>query len=998
MMLAWRRNCTHCRCFCPGRAQDLNELPMTLRSAAFLRFTLSLLLPLFALFAGAGFMLLADLKDQLNQEMRDAVATMGRSISTAIGQDAINTLRLVAEKNLEIIGALHQQQLAGALTQDEARWLAASILTSQKIGENGYLFAFDSQGIIQAHPGRNLLRTKIAENVLSPQQRFQEDGLVHYQWHEPGSLVVQPMVLYKTLFKPWDWTIAATIGTAQIARMVPTEAIVKQLNRPEPQFAFLLDESGDFRFSPEALKTMPAGQQSALRGQKESLQTLKSGRMTFSWQKQAGETAEKDLLFFQQRPDSNDIAGIVIARDSLYAPHRALKLKIALLLAAALATTLLLCLLASHLMARPIRQLVQRIAPEKPSLEPLPPVPQQEELTQLTAAFNRLLGQLRTQAHLLAAGKEESQLAQQQFQQELISRKEMQQRLLAEINTRKSAENYLQLFKNLFDYAIEGVFITDPEARILTVNHSFSVITGYQPAEVIGQNPRILSSGKHGPDFYQQMWRSLKNRGAWSGEIWNRKKDGTIWPQWLSISRINNESGKITHYFAFFHDITELKRKEKQISIMAYSDALTKLPNRAALELRLAKALSRADRKNLTLAIFFIDLDNFKNINDSLGHDIGDQVLIEVAARLAQTIRTEDTLSRLGGDEFILLSENIENENAIYNLANRLLASLRRPIPIGPRPIYINASIGISIYPNDGRTIQELIKNADMAMYKAKGEGKNKFVMYTPEMNEKLQIRVRTENAIRSGLKQNDFVVYYQPKIELASERATSFEALLRWRHNDTIIGPDDFIPIAEETGLIDEMSLYVLDAVCLFLRGLQHSQLPVLPVSVNMSPRTFNNPKIVDLIDNILKSHKIDHKLIEFEITESTAMQDVQHTLATMQRFRQRGTSFSIDDFGTGYSSLSYLHEMPVSTLKIDKRFINSQDVNNRSIVSIITAMSKQMQLKVVAEGVETAQQTQWLRAIGCNEVQGFYFCHPMPEPETIHYLQNSQGQYIVH
>lgn len=971
---------------------------MTLRSAAFLRLSLFLLLPLFALFAGSGYLLLVNLNDRLDQDMRDTVAILGQSISLAIEQAAVNTLRLVTEKNLEIIDTLHQQQLAGALTQDESRWLAASILTAQKIGLNGYLFSFDSQGIIQAHPDRKLLQTRITEDVLSPQQRFQAEGLLHYQWHDPGSTVVQPMILYKTTFKPWDWTIAGTVSATQLDQMIPLDTVIGQFNLPAQQFAFLLDENGVFHFSPEALKTMPVEQMGALRSQRESLQTLKNGRMTFSWSKQESETDEKDVLFFQQRLNSNDIVGIVIAKATLYAPHKSLETRIAWFFVGALVVALLLSLLVSHLLARPIKHLVQLVTPEQgTSLEPLPAISQQEEFTQLTAAFNRLLDNLRSQVQLLAAEKEESHLAHHQFQQELINRKEMQQRLLAEINTRKSAENYLQLFKNLFDYAIEGIFITDPEARILTVNHSFSVITGYQPAEVIGQNPTILSSGKHGPDYYQQMWRSLQNRGAWSGEIWNRKKDGTIWPQWLSISRINNEAGKITHYFAFFHDITELKRKEKQISIMAYSDALTKLPNRAALELRLAKALSRADRKDLTLAIFFIDLDNFKNINDSLGHDIGDQVLIEVAARLAQTIRTEDTLSRLGGDEFILLSENIENESAVYNLANRLLASLKLPIPVGTSPIYINASIGISIYPNDGRTIQELIKNADMAMYKAKGEGKNKFVMYTPEMNEKLQLRVRTENAIRSGLKQNDFMVYYQPKIELTSERATSFEALLRWRHNGTIIGPDDFIPIAEETGLIDEMSLYVLDAVCLFLRGLQHSKLPVLPISVNMSPRTFNNPKIVDLIDNILQSHKIDHKLIEFEITESTAMQDVQHTLATMQRFRQRGTSFSIDDFGTGYSSLSYLNEMPVSTLKIDKRFINSQDVNNRSIVSIITAMSKQMQLKVVAEGVETAQQTQWLRAIGCNEVQGFYFCHPMPETATLDYLQNGRTLFKI-
>ena len=589
---------------------------------------------------------------------------------------------------------------------------------------------------------------------------------------------------------------------------------------------------------------------------------------------------------------------------------------------------------------------------------------------------------------MIVQQEEGAALIQQQFRQEVANRKEMQLKLLAEINTRKSAEIYLQLFKNLFDNAIEGIFITDAKARILTVNQSFCEITGYQPSEVIGQNPRILSSGRHHPEFYQQMRRSLKTRGAWSGEIWNRKKDGTIWPQWLSISQSNNDKNETTHYFAFFHDISELKRKEKQISIMAYSDALTKLPNRAALEMRLAKAISRADRENLNLAIFFIDLDNFKNINDSLGHDKGDQVLIEVAERLSNTIRTEDTLSRLGGDEFILLSENVENESAVYNLGNRLLASLNQPVTLGPSTIYINASIGISLYPHDGRTIQELIKNADMAMYKAKSEGKNKFVMYTHDMNERLQIRIKTEAAIRTGLKQQEFVVYYQPKIDLVSEKATSFEALLRWRRDGTIIGPDDFIPVAEETGLIDEMSLYVLNAVCLFLGGIQRSGLPVLPISVNMSPRTFNNINIVEVIDSILESHKIDHKFIEFEITETTAMHDVRHTLATMQRFRQRGINFSIDDFGTGYSSLSCLNEMPVSTLKIDKRFINTNEVNNRSIVSIITAMSQQMQLKVIAEGVETLQQAQWLKSIGCNEVQGFYFCRPMPEQDTIRYL----------
>ncbi len=425
---------------------------------------------------------------------------------------------------------------------------------------------------------------------------------------------------------------------------------------------------------------------------------------------------------------------------------------------------------------------------------------------------------------------------------------------------------------------------------------------------------------------------------------------------------------------------------------MAYRDALTKLPNRAALEARLTKAISKAKREAGTLAVLFIDLDNFKNINDTLGHDKGDQVLIQVSKRINQAIREEDTLSRLGGDEFILLSESIENESGIFHLAGRILACLQEPFIIGFSELFINASIGIATYPNDGRNTNELIKNADMAMYRAKNEGKNKFVLFTQEMHENFLTHVRIENSIRTGLQKKEFIIYYQPKIDIPSERLTSFEALIRWNKNGLIIGPDKFIPIAEESGLIDKMSLYVLEEVCAFLNKLHTQGTSLLPVSVNMAPRTFNNLEIVEVIDQILHKYRIDHKYIEFEITETTAMQDIDHTLKTMNRFRQRGISFSIDDFGTGYSSLSYLNEMPVSTLKIDKRFISADDNHSRSIVSTIIAMSKQMQLKVIAEGVETVEQLDWLRTLNCNEAQGYYFAKPMPESDAVQFIEDDR------
>lgn len=488
------------------------------------------------------------------------------------------------------------------------------------------------------------------------------------------------------------------------------------------------------------------------------------------------------------------------------------------------------------------------------------------------------------------------------------------------------------------------------------------------------------------------MWQSLIEEGSWFGEIINRKKDGSILPEWLSISQIKDSNNQVTNYFAFFHDITELKAKEKQISFMAYRDALTKLPNRAALEGRLSKAIAQAKRSGGSLAILFIDLDNFKNINDTMGHDKGDQVLIQVAKRLTTVIRTSDTLSRLGGDEFILLSESIENENSVYNLAGRILNSLKEPFYIGFSELFINASIGIATYPNDGKTTNDLIKNADMAMYRAKHEGKNKFVLFTREMHENFLTHVRIENSIRTGLQKREFVVFYQPKVSIPNQAPTSFEALVRWNKNGLIIGPGKFIPIAEESGLIDKMGMYVLEEVCTFLKRLHARDIRVLPVSVNMAPRTFNNPDIVETIDQLLESYNIEHKLIEFEITETTAMNDIHHTLKIMNRFRSRGISFSIDDFGTGYSSLSYLTEMPVSTLKIDRSFISAEDSNSKSIVSTITAMSKQLGLKVVAEGVETNEQMSWLNSLGCNEAQGFLFATPMSEEETLDYLTEKQ------
>lgn len=959
---------------------------------------LSLILPIFALLAIGGHLAANRLKERIEAEARISAEGVQQAVESAATALFTQMLQTTATRNLELLTSLYHKQQDGALTQTEAQTLALDALAAQTVGSLGYLFAFNSLGTIQGHPDKTLINTLVNPSLFDRLRRLKPGELGQHEGYLTRNAGPQSLTLYKTVFAPWDWTIALICSASDRQHMFSVATFAATFGNqqsPGNLRPFFLDQRGQFYPSTSFTGEDQGGDRSSLPLLAAALRRNKDGLL--SWPLMRSDQSTVDSIFvFRPLPSLDLIVGVHSSSAALYQPLTVFRqqalLLFVLLLLTALATLFVICRRRStHL-----EQVAQTVTAAKTDPVALPrgwP----DELSAIIPVFNRLRSENRQLQEFVDALRADTDNLHQQLDQEAAERQRMSHRLQAETATRTSAEKYLLLFKGIFDSAIEGIYITDREGRILSVNQSFSRLTGYQSAEVIGKHPNILNPSQQDSRFYQQLWRKLRANGSWSGEVWNQNKGGAISPQWLSISALKNDRHEVTHYFAFFHDISELKRKEKQISIMAYSDALTKLPNRAALEFRLAKAIARAERDRGALAIFFIDLDNFKNINDSLGHDKGDQVLIEVANRLLQTIRSEDTLCRLGGDEFILLSENIENEHAVYILANRILTTLQRPIEMEPNTIYMNASIGISLFPDDGQTIQELIKNADMAMYKAKSEGKNKFVMFTREMNDKLLNRVRIEHSIRTGLERREFSVFYQPKIELQGEQPTSFEALIRWRKDGQTLAPEQFIPIAEEAGLIDEMSLYVLDEVCLFLCRLQEHNIHTLPISINMSPRTFNNRNIVATIDNILAIHAVDHHLIEFEITETTAMKDVQHTLATMQLFRQRGIRFSIDDFGTGYSSLSYLSEMPVSTLKIDKRFIGADDANSRSIVSTITAMSKQMRLKVVAEGVETLDQLQWLREIGCDEVQGFYYCRPMPAQDTQQYLQAGTGPAIA-
>ena len=393
-------------------------------------------------------------------------------------------------------------------------------------------------------------------------------------------------------------------------------------------------------------------------------------------------------------------------------------------------------------------------------------------------------------------------------------------------------------------------------------------------------------------------------------------------------------------------------------------------------------------------AIFFIDLDNFKNVNDVFGHHQGDDLLLQVSQRLAGLLGGNDTLCRLGSDEFVLLMENLDNESIVYLMANRIQAMLKKPFLLEFKKIYVNASVGISLYPGDGESAMELIRSADMAMHRAKSEGKNKYVLFTKGMHEELYEKFRTENGIRFGLLHREFVVYYQPKVNIADRNTTSLEALIRWNKGGKLISPGVFIPIAEESSLIDDICMFVMEETCAFHAAMKKQQVAV-PISVNISPRQFHNADFVDIVEDLLGRYQVEPHFLEFEITETTAMKDVEHTLTIMHRLRALGVVFSIDDFGTGYSSLGYLNKMPVNTLKIDKQFIDDL-ANNNGIVATIIAISRQMRLNVVAEGVETEEQLLGLADLGCDEAQGYYFSRPVSGDDILGYLLTERAQTL--
>ncbi|GAB3183074.1 bifunctional diguanylate cyclase/phosphodiesterase [Hydrogenophaga aquatica] len=554
--------------------------------------------------------------------------------------------------------------------------------------------------------------------------------------------------------------------------------------------------------------------------------------------------------------------------------------------------------------------------------------------------------------------------------------------LTRDITERKRTEADLILAAKVFQQSSEAFLITDAQKRIIKVNPAFTEITGYTPQDVIGKTPRVLASGRHGPGFYQRMWRELQRHGEWQGEVWNRRRNGEVFPEWLSITRVQDDDGQTTHYIAIFTDTTLRKAQEAKIRNLAFYDSLTGLANRTLLKDRVQHDLSQAKRHQSPLSLLFIDLDHFKNINDSLGHQIGDGVLIEVARRIQSLVREQDTVARLGGDEFVALLPDTAAEGAAH-MARKLLELVARPYQVDQQELTVTPSIGIALFPDDGADFETLYRCADTAMYRAKQEGRNGYSFFTHEMQAHSIRRLQLENALRRALERQQLSLHYQPQVNVSTGEFVGIEALLRWNHPEWgPVSPAEFIPVAESSGQILAIGEWVLRTAAAQVRRWMDEGLPPMVLAVNLSAVQFRQPQLPAVIVQILQDTGLPPGNLELELTESAAMHDPEGAIETMNALHGQGILMSVDDFGTGYSSLNYLKRFQVYKLKIDQSFV--QDVTNdpedASIVAAIVRMAHSLGLKVIAEGVETQAQLDFLRDQGCDEMQGYYLARPLP------------------
>lgn len=566
-----------------------------------------------------------------------------------------------------------------------------------------------------------------------------------------------------------------------------------------------------------------------------------------------------------------------------------------------------------------------------------------------------------------------------------------------DVTARRQTETEMRKLSRALEQTADTVMITDRDGVIEYVNPSFERITGYAATEAVGKRPSILRSGKQGPDFYRAMWKRITMGDVFSDIFVNRSRAGELYYEQKTITPLRDASGDITHFVATGRDISERVEFEERLRYLAHHDTLTALPNRAMLLDHLQTVLAAARAQSRMVAVLFLDLDCFKNINDTLGHDVGDSLLLDLGRRLHEHLRTHDNIARFGGDEFVIVMDDIDGPDDAGILAQRILDTLTRPFDIAGSQLHVGASIGISLFPADGEDSGSLLKNADAAMYRAKEAGGGGYIFYSEDMGAHALRRLTLENSLRLAVERSEFVLYYQPQVDASSGRVIGCEALLRWQHpKQGLMPPAEFIPLLEETGLIAPVGRWVLETACAQLAAWRRDGHGAISLAVNIASRQFQESGLADLVGGLLQRHQIDPRHLELEITESTLMKHTPATAETLNALARLGVRIALDDFGTGYSSLNYLRRLPIDTLKVDRSFVRDipDDKDDAAIAQAIVALAQSLHLRVIGEGVETPAQREFLRGLGCEIMQGYLFGKPVPAADFARMLSPSPNR----
>lgn len=548
-----------------------------------------------------------------------------------------------------------------------------------------------------------------------------------------------------------------------------------------------------------------------------------------------------------------------------------------------------------------------------------------------------------------------------------------------------------ELLSEVFYASNDGIILTDSTRNIIAANPSYCEITGFKESEILGRSPDYFRSPKHKPEFYKEMQKQVARHGSWKGEVWNKRKTGESYPELLTITTFFGEKNDIAGYLGTLTDLADVKNWQNNLQRVYHQDSLTGLPNRQAFNTRLENAISQSNNFTQNLAVFFIDIDNFKRINDSFGHENGDLMLLEISKRFSMVVESNNYLARLGGDEFTLLVSNVNDDDSLLSIANKLITKLNTPVTVKGIELLITASIGVSRYGADCVSADDLMRHADIALYEAKDRGRNNAVLYSPELSNDTMERIFLENHLRSACANKEFALYYQPQIDLQTGKLLGAEALIRWIHPKLgLVPPDRFIGIAENTGLIHEIGKWVLYEACRAGAQWRSQGLNIPSISVNLSGIQIEQGGLPGMVDKILKRTGYPAYRLELEVTESVIMQNSDIVIAQLNDIRDRGISISVDDFGTGYSSLSYLKHLPINKLKIDRAFIKDtpREQDDVAITKAIIEMSRSLNLLVCAEGVETPEQERFLMQANCHSAQGYYFSRPLAEEDFVSWV----------